>query len=120
MSKKSTPNGVVGYPITSHPPKVRRSSATLRLPTELGVDAADSLCKDLMKRVADAKAVTLDAADVQRIHTAALQLFCMFCRDRRAAGREVHWHRPSKVLRSAAALLGATTLLSLGMEQEPA
>lgn len=120
MKKKSTQEGVTGYPKTVHTDKSRRSSHPIKLPTELGVEQADSLRETLMKRLDDVKGVTLDASDIQRIHTAALQLFCMFCRDRRAAGHETTWHQPSPVLRSAAALLGATTLLSLGQDQEPA
>lgn len=120
MKKTSNPEGVVGYPRTGHPAKARRSSAAVRLPAELGIEQAEGLRETLMKRLADVKSVTLDASDIQRIHTAALQLFCMFCRDRRAAGRETAWHQPSQVLRSAAALLGATTLLSLGQFQEHA
>ncbi|TXG98044.1 MAG: STAS domain-containing protein [Nevskiaceae bacterium] len=120
MSTNPQPAGVTGYPNTAHPVKPRRSSSSVRLPAELGVDQADSLKEQLLKAVERDQAVTLDASDVQRIHTAALQLFCMFCRDRRAAGREVRWHKPSDALRSAAALLGATTLLSFGLEQEHA
>lgn len=120
MKKNPSPAGVTGFPNTAHPAKPRRSSSPLRLPAELGVDQADSLKQLLLKTVDHAQPVTLDASEVQRIHTAALQLFCMFCRDRRAVGREVRWHQPSAALRSAAALLGATTLLSFGQEQEHA
>jgi ABC-type transporter Mla MlaB component len=118
MKKKSSADGVTGYPRTAHPRQSRRSSAPIKLPPELGIEQADNLRETLMKRLGDAKRVTLDASEIQRIHTAALQLFCMFCRDRRAAGHDTTWHQPSEVLRSAAALLGATTLLSLGHDQE--
>lgn len=116
MSKHSQNTGVAGHPKTARPAKPHRSSGSVRVPTELGVDQADSLKQLLLKSLERDQPVTLDASDVQRIHTAALQVFCMFCRDRRAAGREVRWHRPSEALRSAAALLGATTLLSFGQE----
>jgi anti-anti-sigma regulatory factor len=114
MAQHNTPEGVTGYPNTAHPSKTDHSSAAVPLPPELGIDQADSLRGILMARVDDEQPVQLDASEIQRIHTAALQLFCMFCRDRRSAGRETVWHEPSPVLRSAAALLGATTLLSLG------
>jgi anti-anti-sigma regulatory factor len=120
MKQKSDSAGITGHPRTARPAKPHRSSGLVQLPTELGVDQADSLKQLLLKTVERDPLVTLDASEVQRIHTAALQLFCMFCRDRRAAGREVRWHRPSEALRSAAALLGATTLLSFGQEQEHA
>lgn len=117
MQTSPNPAGGTGQASASHPGESRRSSATVRLPAELGIDQADSLRQELLRHLGDADPVTLDAAEVQRIHTAALQLFCMFCRDRRAAGHEVAWHRPSQVLRSAAALLGATTLLNMSTEQ---
>ena len=120
MKKTSKPEGVTGYPRTGHAVKSRRSSAAIQFPTELGIEQAEGLRESLMQRLNDVKCVTLDASEIQRIHTAALQLFCMFCRDRRAVGRETAWHQPTEVLRSAAALLGATTLLSLGHIQEPA
>lgn len=86
------------------------------LPAELSIEDAGALRQQLIAHVDDEATVTFSAADISRIHTAALQLFCLFCRDRRAAGRSVHWSRPSPALRSAAALLGATTLLALGQE----
>jgi len=98
-------------------PTPEGSAPTLTLPAELGIDAAGSLYRDLLAQVDQPSTVTLDAREVARIHTAALQLFCMFCQDRRAAGRETRWQQPSETLRSAAALLGMTTLLQLAREQ---
>ncbi|WP_162932237.1 STAS domain-containing protein [Solimonas sp. K1W22B-7] len=90
--------------------------AAVSLPADLGIDVAGALYRDLLARVDHPGLVTLDAQDVARIHTAALQLFCMFCQDRRAAGRETQWHQPTEALRSAAALLGVTTLLQLARQ----
>jgi ABC-type transporter Mla MlaB component len=87
--------------------------APIRLGTDLGIENAQALHAKLAGRIDDMETVVLDAAEIERVHTAALQLFCLFCRDRRAAGREVEFLRPSETLRNAAALLGATTLLNL-------
>lgn len=87
--------------------------ATVTLPAELGIEQAAAWRDRLLKHVDDAGVVTLDGRDVSQIHTAALQLFCMFCHDRRTAGRDTRWKQPSEALRSAAALLGVTTLLQL-------
>ncbi len=116
-------------PQASRPKRSRRKTAELaavvaepglneplRLEAELGIEQAASLRAQLAQRLEDAKTVVLDAGEVQRIHTAAMQLFCLFCGDRRSAGREVSWHRPSPALRSAAALLGVTTLLQIARE----
>lgn len=120
MTKKSSVAGITGRAKTARTAKPHRSSSSVPIPAELDVDQADSLKQLLLTTMDRDEVVTLDAAEVRRIHTAALQVFCMFCRDRRAAGREVRWNRPSEALRSAAALLGATTLLSFGQEQEHA
>ena len=85
----------------------------IRLGSDLGVENAQALHAQLSSHLDDKEPVVLDAAEIERVHTAALQLFCLFCRDRRAAGREVEFLRPSEALRNAAALLGATTLLNL-------
>jgi anti-anti-sigma regulatory factor len=120
MKKNSRTEGVTGFPSVQTASKSRRSSLIVKLPAELGIEEAGSLRETLMKNLNDARSVTLDASEIKRIHAAALQLFCMFCKDRRAAGRDVSWREPSLALRGAATLLGATTLLSLGQEPEAA
>ncbi len=57
--------------------------------------------------------VTLAAGAVERIDTAALQVLAAFVRDRRLAGRSVHWDSPSTTLIAAARRLGLSTLLQL-------
>ena len=89
------------------------ASTVIKLDANLGIEQAAALHETLKQRVDDADLVQFDASELQRIHTAALQLFCLFCRDRRSAGHSVEFLRPSESLRKAAALLGATTLLQL-------
>ena len=102
--------------MSNSPDAPRLASAPLHLPADLGIENAMELKGALLSRLDDEAPVVLDAADVARVHTAALQLFCMFCRDRRSAGRETRWQRPSAALRNAAALLSVTTLLQLARE----
>lgn len=90
--------------------------AVIRLPAELGIESASDLHRELAARVDDAEPVVLDGSEVARVHTASLQLVCLFCRDRRNGGRETHWKAPSTALKSAAALLGVTTLMNLAKE----
>jgi len=92
------------------------AATTVVLPAELDIEQASALKSLLAPHLEQAEAVTLGASDVARIHTAAMQLFCLFCSDRRSAGRETRWATPSPALRSAAALLGVTTLLQLSRE----
>jgi ABC-type transporter Mla MlaB component len=91
-------------------------STEIRLPADLGIEQAAPLKATLIAHLEEAAPVVLNGAEVQRLHTAAMQLFCLFCRDRRGNGREVLWQQPSAALRSAAALLGATTLLQMSGE----
>ena len=83
------------------------------VPAELDIAGASTLQQRLEGLLDMPERVQLDASEVQRVHSAALQLFCLFCRDRRAQGRDVEFLRPSPALLSAAALLGASTLLQL-------
>ena len=92
------------------------TAADCRLPAELGIEQAAPLKAQLSGLLDRPSTVTLDAADIQRVHAAALQLFCLFCQDRRSAGRAVEFIRPSAALRSAAALLGASTLLQIARQ----
>ncbi|HVT34526.1 MAG TPA: STAS domain-containing protein [Nevskiaceae bacterium] len=91
-------------------------AAVIRLPAELAIEDAAALREQLLTHVDDETPVTLEAADITRIHTAALQQLYLFCRDRRAAGRSVHWSRVSPALKSAADLAGVTRMLAPGQE----
>ena len=81
--------------------------------SQLGIEDAASLHQQLCAAVGEPRTVVLEGRDVRDIHTAALELFCLFCRDRRNAGHETRWQEPSETLRAAAALLGITSLMSL-------
>jgi ABC-type transporter Mla MlaB component len=97
-------------------PARRHRAKVLRLGPDLGIEHAAGLKAQLGRLLEEPGKVALAGAEVERVHTAALQLFCLFCCDRRAAGREVEFQRPSPALRSAAALLGASTLLRIVAE----
>lgn len=89
------------------------SVATIRLGADLGIESVRTLHGELAAHLGDAGVVALDGSGVERVHAASLQLLCLFCRDRRAAGREVEFLRPSETLRNSAALLGAASLLNM-------
>lgn len=97
-------------------PSSAYASAVIHLPADIGIEAASELHRELVGHVDDPAPVVLEAGEVARIHTAALQLFCLFCRDRRAQGRRTDWRAPSNAMRAAAALLGVTTLLNMSLE----
>lgn len=88
-------------------------NAPIRLAAELGIDQAVALKAELLAQLDDEAPVRIDAAAVRRVHAASLQLLCLYCRERRAAGRSVEFLQASDSLRQSAALFGATHLLSL-------
>jgi ABC-type transporter Mla MlaB component len=67
----------------------------------------------LLSHLDTPECVSLDAANVERIDTAALQLLCAFVRDRQARGLKVQWQGTSTALQEAADLLDLRTHLSL-------
>ena len=87
----------------------------LTIPADAGIDETVSLRELLAARLDDAS-VTLDGSQVQRIHTSAMQLFLMFCVDRRNAGLKTVWHEPSAPLHAAARVLGLNQSLELARE----
>lgn len=89
--------------------------AMLAIPADAGIDETANLRSLLAARLDDAK-VTLDGSQVQRIHTSVMQLFLMFFRDRKTAGRETVWHEPSAPLHAAARVLGLNSTLELARE----
>jgi anti-anti-sigma regulatory factor len=90
---------------------------TVKLPADLGIESACELQQRLSASL-EAPSLSVDAHEVTRVHTAALQLLGMFFRDRRAAGHRTQWRRPSASLCDAADLLGMTNLLELSRESE--
>jgi anti-anti-sigma regulatory factor len=69
----------------------------------------DKLCKAFIAQ----RPVTIDASQVERADTAALQMLCAFFRDSDAEGSEVKWKQPSEVLCNAARLLNLDVPLKL-------
>jgi len=93
------------------------------LPATLGIEQAAALHALLAPAVGQPAAVTLAAADIERLHTATLQVLAAFVRTRRDAGRSTAWQGPSLALRQAAARLGLESVLGLSpppaADQEP-
>jgi ABC-type transporter Mla MlaB component len=104
--------------------KRKRGTATmdaaaqvLSLPCSCTVKDAADLKITLCGHLEAADCVVLDAANIERIDTAALQLLCAFVRDRQARGRKVQWQGSSVALLEAADLLALRCLL--GMDAAP-
>ena len=107
-SRKATGKPAADVPVIA--------SAAWTLDADLGIDHTASLREQLARRIEDAEPVVFEAGDVQRIHASTLQLFLMFCRDRRAAGRSTVWRNPSTSLQAAAKTVGLASTLELARD----
>lgn len=95
------------------PSAPQTESSRLALPAVLGIEQAAALHAQLAPLLDHAGPVTLEGAEVERLHTATLQVLAAFVRTRHKAGRATAWQAPSLALRQAAARLGLEPLLGL-------
>lgn len=95
------------------PVRIAARRDLLTLQADCTLQKAEGLKRALCAIAAHPEPVTVDAAAVQRIDTAAVQLLAAFVRDRRLAGRDVHWRAPSAALAGAVHLLGMDSMLQL-------
>ena len=96
------------------------SDGVFKLPAECVVSGAGSLKADLARIIGCAEPVTLDAEQVQRIDTAALQVVASFVQERDKDGHATVWMGGAQALVSAAKLLGLSEILRLPAESVPA
>lgn len=75
------------------------------------ISMAQALYRQLSPRLAQSNALVMDASQVQRIDTAALQTLAYFCRCAHERGIPFHWHAISPALQQAAQTLGLTSFL---------
>ena len=88
------------------PPRVTLAAAcTLR--------EAEQLKATLLACLEQSGNVGIDAGQVLRVDTAALQIFVAFARDLTESGRRFQWLSASNELRAAARALGLAALLRL-------
>jgi anti-anti-sigma regulatory factor len=98
---------------TIGPTAVIKPDEVLRLPSQCTIRDASQLLGQLMLRLDHAAPVYIDAAQVERIDTAALQLLVAFLSDRRGRRRAVVWLDCSEAMERAARALGLTGALAL-------
>ena len=88
-------------------------AAVYRLPGRCTLADVAALREDLLLQLDSGQQVYIDAAAVQQIDTAGLQLLCAFAQDLAAAGRPLQWQAVTTTLREAAAAVGLVTSLNL-------
>jgi phospholipid transport system transporter-binding protein len=90
-----------------------KPDAVLRLPPQCTIRDAAQLLGQLLLHIEQSSPVYIDAAQVERVDTAALQLLVAFLRDRKAEQRAVVWLDCSDALARAARALGLAGALYL-------
>ena len=88
-------------------------TAVIALQACLDISGAQEIYQQLRTALAVQQFVVLDATQVERADTAALQLLCAFVQAAQGNGVEWRWQQPSLAFRNAARLLGLETHLAL-------
>lgn len=88
------------------------------LPADLGVAQADDLQKELLKLSQASTDIGIDGGNVEKVHTASLQLLTSLVRDLNKAGHKCHWTQISGVLQQSAGNLGLTEVLNMPTESQ--
>ncbi len=91
--------------------------STVALSQDLGIESTSDLKQQLAPHLAQAEELRLDAGQVSRVHTAAMQVLCAFVQARRQAGHSTVFDNVTDTFRDAARLLGV--LQALGLEATP-
>ena len=99
---------------TTQTSKNKKPQTTL-IPCDSSLDiaVAHELFQTLQQAVDTSNSLVIDAANVEHIDTAALQLLCAFIQDAQVRGIDVQWHEPSPAVNEAAHLLDLEGILAL-------
>jgi ABC-type transporter Mla MlaB component len=87
--------------------------STVALGQDLGIETSTELKQQLAAHLEHEGLLRVDASQVGRIHTAAMQLLCAFVEARRKAGHATGFDGCTDTFRDAARLLGVTQALGL-------
>ena len=91
--------------------------STVALAQDLGIESTSDLKQHLAPHLGQSGALRVDASQVGRVHTAAIQVLCAFVLARRQAGHGTVFDNPTPTLRDAARLLGV--LQTFGLDATP-
>jgi phospholipid transport system transporter-binding protein len=99
--------------LVSSKPTQSSVTNTILFESSLDIAGADRLRQQLLVVLREQSPVVLDAANVERVDTAALQVLTAFFKDADAANITVQWKQTSGALKNAARLLGLGSSLHL-------
>ena len=92
--------------------------STVELGTDLGIETTTELKSRLEPYLAQEGLLTVDASQVGRIHTAAVQVLCAFVLARREAGLATGFDGCTPPFLDAARLLGVSQALGLAVPHD--
>ncbi|GMR17778.1 MAG: STAS domain-containing protein [Gammaproteobacteria bacterium] len=93
--------------------KRQKGQTRLQLAPVLDISEARNLHQSLGKAMKRKPPLVLDASQVERIDTAAIQILAAFCHSTRENNIEISWDKPSINLRRTAKSMGLNTILGL-------
>ena len=92
---------------------VESDTHTISCSESLDISGVTEMKAQLVQALEVQQVVVLDAHEVERADTAALQLLCAFFQDANAQTQAVEWKDPSEALCRSAALLDLSKVLNL-------
>ncbi|WP_286239186.1 STAS domain-containing protein [Neptuniibacter halophilus] len=92
------------------------TGSTLKLPEELSIANVTEWKNKLIDLVNEPEPLLLEADQLARVDTAAMQLLLAFVRKASAANKSCQWQNPSTVLIETAEQLGLSQSLSLNAD----
>ena len=90
------------------------SESQLSLPEELSIANVGEWKKRLSELLRQDPPLSLNAAALTRVDTAAIQMLAAFIIQVRSSGQEFSWVEPSETLKSTSICLGMSEYLALG------
>jgi len=97
----------------SHGPDNQNSTQQLLLDESIDITVINKFYDQLKIMLSEGSAININAAQVQRIDTSALQLLCSWYIEAKAKGMQVTWSNIDGVFYQSARLLGVAKSLAL-------
>lgn len=94
-------------------PRKKAAHTLVRCGESLDISCVRALHQELSDALGKPLPVMIDAGRVERVDTAALQLFAAFCQQAKSRKLPVQWSSPSEALCRSARLLGLDESLGL-------
>lgn len=93
--------------------------SSVQLGPDLGIESAAELKETLARHLPSPQPVVMEGPQVERVHSASLQLLGAFVRERSAAGLQTQFRDCAPPLHDAARILGLTHHLGLDGTSDP-